>query len=122
MNPVQSFNVFMPTRILFGEGRASEIGKEATAYGNRVMLVTYKDIRGLEETIERVTGYLEESGLSVTKYAEVEPDPSVETIDRGAELAKSKGSELMVGVGGGSAIDAAKAIAAVAVNGGSAWD
>lgn len=122
MNSVQSFNVFMPTRILFGEGRASEIGKEATAYGNRVMLVTYKDIRGMEETIERVTGYLEESGLSVTKYAEVEPDPSVETIDMGAELARSKGSELMVGVGGGSALDTAKGIATVAANGGSAWD
>ncbi len=122
MNSVQNFNVFMPTRILFGEGRASEIGTEAAACGDRAMLVTYEDIRGLEETIERVVGYLEESGVSVTKYAEVEPDPCVETIDKGAAIAKNSDVEMMVAVGGGSAIDAAKAIAAVAVNGGSAWD
>ncbi|MFC1714259.1 iron-containing alcohol dehydrogenase family protein [Candidatus Poribacteria bacterium] len=122
MNSVQNFNVFMPTRILFGEGRASEIGAEAAACGSRAVLVTYEDIRGLEETIESITGYLEEAGLSVTKYAEVEPDPSVETIDSGAAVTRDSGAEMMVAVGGGSAIDAAKAIAAVAVNGGSAWD
>jgi len=86
------------------------------------MLITYKDIRGLEETIGRVTGYLEEAGLSITKYAEVEPDPSVETIDKGAEVAGDNDVEMMVAVGGGSAIDASKAIAVVKVNGGSAWD
>ena len=72
MDSVQNFNVFMPTRILFGEGRISEIGAEAVACGDRAMLITYKDMRGLEETIERVAGYLEESGLSVAKYAEVD--------------------------------------------------
>jgi len=122
MNSVQDFNVLMPTRILFGQGRVSEIGEEAAKCGSRAMLITYKDIRGLEETIGRVTGYLEEAGLSITKYAEVEPDPSVETIDKGAEVAGDSDVEMMVAVGGGSAIDASKAIAVVKVNGGSAWD
>ena len=110
MNSVQDFNVLMPTRILFGEGRVSEIGEEAAKCGDRAMLVTYKDIRGLEETIERVTGYLEEAGLTVTKYAEVEPDPTVEIIDKGAEIARDSNVEMMVAVGGGSAIDASKEI------------
>lgn len=122
MNSVESFDVTMPTRILFGAGRVSEVGEEAAAFGKRAMLVTYKDVRGLEETVETATSYLKEAGLSVTEYAEVEPDPPTEIINRGAGIAREKGIEVMIGLGGGSAIDAAKAIAVVAVNGGSAWD
>lgn len=122
MKSVQNFDVVMPTRILFGVGRVSEVGEEAAVYGKRAMLVTYRDVRGLEETIDRVTGYLEEAGLSVTKYSGVEPDPPVEILNSGAEICRESGIEVMVGLGGGSAIDAAKAIAVVAVNGGDAWD
>ncbi len=122
MNSVKSFNVFMPTRILFGAGRASEVGAEAALCGKRAAIVTYKDVRGLEETIERVTSYLKDAGLLVAIYSEVEPDPSVETINNGAEMVRGEKSEVMIGLGGGSAIDAAKAIAVVATNGGDAWD
>ena len=65
----------------------------------------------MEETIARVVGYIEEEGLSVTEYTEVEPDPSIEIINQGAEIVREKGIEVMIGLGGGSAIDAAKAIA-----------
>ena len=122
MNSVRSFNVFMPARILFGAGRTSEVGAETATYGKRAMLVTYRDTRGLEDTIERVIGYLKEAGVSVTQYAEVEPDPPVEILNRGAELVREKEIDVMVGLGGGSAIDAAKAIAVVGVNGGGAWE
>lgn len=122
MNSIRSFNVSMPTRILFGAGRASEVGAEAAQYGKRAMLVTYRNIRGLEETIEKVIGYLKKSGLSVAKYSEVEPDPPVEIINRGAEIVREKAIDVMIGLGGGSAIDAAKAIAGVGINGGGAWD
>ena len=87
MNSVEIFDVFMPTRILFGIDRVSEIGEQATQYGKRTLLVTYRHIRGLEETIERVSGYLQDAGLSVTKYSEVEPDPPVDIINRGAKIA-----------------------------------
>jgi alcohol dehydrogenase class IV len=122
MDSVENFDVFMPTRILFGIGRASEVGEQAAQYGKRAMLVTYRDVRGLEETIERIAGYLEEAGLSVTRYSGVEPDPPVEIINQGAEICRDNDIEVMIGLGGGSAIDAAKAIAVVAVNGGDAWD
>ena len=122
MDSAKNFDVFMPTKILFGPGRAAELGDHAAQYGKRAMLVTYRDIRGLEETIEKAAGYLEDAGLSVTRYSEVEPDPPVEIINRGAEIARDSGAEVMVGLGGGSAIDASKAIAVVAMNGGDAWD
>lgn len=97
MNSVQTFDVNMPTRIMFGAGRTSEVGKEAAKFGKRAMIVTYRDIHGLEETIERVAGYLKTAGLSAAKYTEVEPDPSVETINRGAEMARAEKAEVMIG-------------------------
>jgi alcohol dehydrogenase class IV len=122
MDSLRSFDVMMPTRIVFGAGRVSEIGTISSAYGKRVLLITYKDTRGLEQTIQKVENYLCDAGLSVTRYSEVEPDPSTEIINHGADIVKKEGIDIMVGLGGGSAIDSAKAIGVVAANGGDAYD
>jgi len=68
--------------------------------------------------LDRVVGLLE--GLNVTVYEDVEADPSVETVDEGVELAG--GCDTIVALGGGSPLDAAKAISIVAGNGGHALD
>jgi len=122
VDAVESFDVLMPTRIAFGAGRLSEVGILASVHGKRAMLITYRDIRGLEDITERAINYLNEAGMSVTEYSEVEPDPPTEIINRGAEIARKNGIEVVIGLGGGSAIDTAKAIGVVAVNGGDAWD
>ncbi len=122
MDTLRNFDVNMPTRIVFGAGRVSEIGTIASTYGKRALLVTYKDIRGLEQTIEKVDKYLTESGLSVIKYSEIEPDPPTEVINQGADVVKENDIDVLIGLGGGSAIDGAKAIGVVAVNGGDAYD
>jgi len=122
VDSIRNFDVNMPTRIVFGAGRISEIGTISLNYGKRALLVTYKDIRGLEQTIEKVEDQLVKDGLSVTKYSEVVPDPPTEVINQGAEIVKKEGIDVLIGIGGGSAIDAAKAIGVVAVNGGDAYD
>ena len=122
MDSMRNFDVLMPTRIVFGAGRVSEAGPLAGSYGKRALLITYKDIRGLEGIIEKTAGYLEKAGLSVTRYSEVVPDPPTEIINRGADIVRKEGIDVMIGLGGGSAIDTAKAIGVVAVNGGDAWD
>lgn len=122
MDSIRSFDVNMPTRIVFGAGRISEIGSISSTYGKRALLITYKDITGLEQTIEKIEALLAESGLSVTKYSEVEPDPSTEIINQGADIVKKDCIDVLIGLGGGSAIDSAKAIGVVAINGGDAYD
>ncbi|MBD3183053.1 iron-containing alcohol dehydrogenase [Candidatus Poribacteria bacterium] len=122
MDSLSNFNVFMPTKILFGIDRVSEIADVVFDHGERAMIVTYEDLTGLEKTVERIEALLEEGGIAVTKYTKIKPDPGVEIINKGAELANEDGCQVMIGVGGGSAIDAAKAIGVVAVNGGDAWD
>jgi len=122
VDTVRNFDINMPTRIAFGPGRVSEVGTISSAYGKCAMLITYKDIRGMEQTIEKVAANLRESGLSVVKFSEVEPDPPTELINHGADIVRKEGIDVMIGLGGGSAIDSAKAIGVVAVNGGDAYD
>lgn len=122
MDAIRSFDIIMPTRIVFGKGRLNEIGKLSSLYGKHAMLVTYKDISDMENTIEKVIKYLKEIGISVIQYPEVVPDPPTEIINNGAEIALHNNIDLLIGFGGGSAIDTAKAIGVVASNGGDAWD
>lgn len=72
--------------------------------------------------LEQVTKVLSEHGISFTIYDEVEPDPSVETIDFAAKAYIDSDCDAIIAVGGGSPIDAAKGIRAVASNGGSIRD
>ncbi len=122
MDAIKSFDIIMPTRVVFGKGRLSELGKLSSLYGKRAMLVTYKDISGMEDTIERVSDFLKDMDISVLQYSEVVPDPPTEIINKGAEIASHNNVDLLIGFGGGSAIDTAKAIGVVVVNGGDAWD
>jgi len=95
-----------PRTIVIGEG-ALEYLKEVK--GKRVLIVTDKVIHKLD-FVEKVANYLKEAGLEVKVFDEVEPEPSMETIIKGAEFAKKCGPDWFIGLGGGSCMDAAKAI------------
>ena len=94
-----------PKSIVFGEG-ALEYLREIE--GKRALIITDKVIRNLG-FVEKVTSYLREAGLSVEIFDEVEPEPSKETVTKCAERAELFEPDWIVGLGGGSCIDAAKA-------------
>ncbi|MFQ6042495.1 MAG: iron-containing alcohol dehydrogenase [Candidatus Poribacteria bacterium] len=113
---------YMPTKILMGEGVTSEIGSEAKMIGaTTVLVVTDEGIRkaGL---LENVIPSLEDAGIEVDVFAEVTPDPTVKLVEKGAAIVKQKGHDLIIAVGGGSSIDAAKGVAVMAANEGSMCD
>jgi alcohol dehydrogenase class IV len=95
-----------PRTIVTGEG-ALEYLKEVE--GKRALIVTDKVIHKLG-FFEKVASYLKEAGLEVKVFDEVEPEPSIETIMKGAEFARKYGPDWLIGLGGGSCMDAAKAI------------
>jgi alcohol dehydrogenase class IV len=111
-----------PTQLIFGVDSVGQLGDEAARLARRVMLVTYRERAGLEDVIGGVKAELRRGGLEVVDFAEIEPDPLESTGRRGAEVARAERVELVVGVGGGSAMDAAKGIAGLAVSGGTPWD
>jgi alcohol dehydrogenase class IV len=104
-------------RIIFGPGTVSELGPMARAIGRRAFVVTGKDkIRHAG-----VIGDLEGAGLGCTLFG-VAGEPTVSAVRDGAGLFRSAGCELLIAIGGGSVIDASKAISALASNPGDVLD
>ena len=109
---------YMPTRALFGRGIAGQVAEHAAALGARaVLLVTDPGVRaaGLVSPAEAaLTG----AGIAVTVLDQVRPNPRDIDCLAGADLIRSGGQQLLVAVGGGSAIDTAKCIGLLLTNGG----
>ncbi len=97
---------FDSPRIVFGEGALDVLDE---LQGQRALIVTDKVIVQLG-LVDKVKAHLDKAGIEVHLFDEVEPDPSVQTVQRGARVAQEVEPDWIVGLGGGSPIDAAKAI------------
>jgi alcohol dehydrogenase class IV len=120
---MKSFNYHQSTRLLFGKGRISELAEVVRQYGTKVLLVTTPaDVPALSEQYGRVKKILTEGGVEVHHYDGVIPNPTVETISAGARMAIEAGVHVVVGLGGGSSMDSAKAISVESTHPGKSWD
>lgn len=119
MNP---FNYFQPTEIRYGAGRLDEVGAVVAEYGNRCLLITVPTESVFEPLFGRVKQLLAESGIEYEHFEGVVPNPTTDCVTAGAEMAKQLGADVILGVGGGSSMDTAKAIAVEASHPGTAWD
>lgn len=106
------YRFYHPTEILFGAGRLNELGGRAARFGKVCLLVTApKDEEAMRPLYERVKDILVKSGVEVHHCDKVVPNPTIENAESAIRLAESAGAEMVVAVGGGSAMDAAKAAA-----------
>jgi alcohol dehydrogenase class IV len=112
----------LPTRIEFGRGGRRKLGSLTQEFGRSALLVGYRDRTGLEEAYRRAEDVLRSGGMAVATYFEVTPEPTAESIVAGVQMAGEASAEVIVALGGGSVIDAAKGIAVLARLGGSLWD
>jgi len=113
---MRAFTFHMPTRVIFGRGSLGVVGNEAARLGKRCLLVTGRSFARSSGYLDVASRALTRAGLSLTVFDQVEPNPSLETVSRGAEFAKRDRCDVVVGLGGGSAMDAAKAIAFLSRN------
>ena len=118
---VPSFNFHMPTRIEYGLDKFKLIGKILNGIGKKALIVSYEDT-SLKHLMEECRILLEKEGIHSVLFAEVVTNPSHEIIDKGSKLAVKEGCDLVIGFGGGSAIDVAKAIAVTAVERVRIWE
>jgi alcohol dehydrogenase len=106
-----------PAKIITGDGSASSVGAEVQLLGGtRVLVVTDKILHEKTDCVSTVVESLKVAGVAVEVFDDVEPDPAVATARRSAAFANLFKPNLLVGLGGGSALDVAKATAAVLAN------
>ena len=116
-----AFTVRWPGKILFGAGQLANLGEEARLLGRHAFLSTTPELTTLGLT-DRVLSLLEAAEVRVTPFVDVQPDPTCLGVDEAARVARAAGCDLVVGVGGGSAIDFAKGVAVAATHAGLVWD
>ena len=123
MDEEQVFNFLpVPTDVHFGYGVLGSLPDRVRAFGGRrVLLVTDPGVRAAG-IVDRVVAALAPAAVEWTIYDNVTADSGSTLITQGVETVRAAGSELVIGVGGGSALDTAKAIAALATNPGSPLD
>jgi alcohol dehydrogenase len=110
------------TRVVFGPGSAHRLGELARELGGtRVLLVTDQGIRAAGHE-ERGLAALAEAELEVAVFDDVTPNPTTDDVDRGLAVARERRIDLIVGLGGGSAMDCAKGINFLLTNGGRMQD
>ena len=118
---MKNFNYNIPTKVLFGEGKVKELGKEIKKYGNKVLIVYGKGSIKRTGLYDKVVNILEESGIEKFELAGVDPNPRIESVYEGAKICRENEIALVLAVGGGSTIDCSKAIAAQTNYEGDIW-
>ncbi len=116
------FNMYVPTRFIFGCGRLSELHEQKLP-GQKAMVVisngkSIKENGSLERTIKELTS----AGVDYVVFDQVQANPLKSTVMAGAKTARDNGSDFIVALGGGSVMDASKAMAVMATSDGDVWD
>ncbi len=116
-----NFTYHVPTRINFGKGAISHLSELAES-GSKALLVYGGGSIKRNGIYDEALRILSEAGVQVTELAGVEPNPRIQTVRRGVDLCRQCGLQMVLAIGGGSTIDAAKVIAAGALYDGDPWD
>ena len=120
---MQDFIFYAPTKVIFGKTAQSQAGEIASRYGRRAMLVYGKGSVIRSGLLDEVKLSLEKAGVEYSLFGGAQPNPTLAHAEEGVKQAVEFGADLVIGIGGGSAIDTAKAIAHGAANPGTPlWD
>ena len=112
-----SFELSVPEKIIFGKGSLARLGPLVSGFGNRALIVHGAN----PDRARLIKGQLAQSKFESYLYS-VRNEPTIEDIAKGVEEAKTREVTLVIGIGGGSVIDAAKAISGLATNAGDIID
>jgi len=112
-----TFEFATATRIVFGVGKLNEVGSLTREFGERALVLTGKNPSRAQPLLKRLAA----ENITTTTFA-VPGEPTVRLVEEGTTLAREAGCDLVIAFGGGSAIDAGKAIAAMLTNDGELLD
>ena len=121
MSNLDSFSLDLPVKFRFGCGVFDEIQKAELPGRNLMIVAGGRTIRS-NGTVDRLTDYVKKKSESIIHFYEISANPTLDTVMRGAAIARENNVDCVIGIGGGSSLDTAKGIAAMAVNEGSLWN
>ncbi len=116
------FDYYIPTRILFGADQLSNLHQQRLPGKKALIVISNGKSTRANGYLERVEKELELAGAAHVVFDKVQPNPTKDNVMEGAALARAEACDFVIGLGGGSPIDAAKAIAVMATNPGDYWD
>ncbi|MCL2210266.1 MAG: iron-containing alcohol dehydrogenase [Treponema sp.] len=119
---MQNFEYCNKTKIIFGKGTDERAGSETAIYSKKILLHHSGGSAVKSGLIGRVKESLNKAGVEWEELTGVLPNPRLSHVKKGIDIVKEKKIEFILAVGGGSAIDSAKAIAVGAVNEGDVWE
>jgi len=119
---MQNFTFQAPTRIFFGQAQIQVLGEQIKQYGTKILLLYGKDSIKRNGIYAAVVEQLQAHDIQFVELSGVDPNPRLTTVVAGAKMCREQGLEFILAVGGGSVIDCAKGIAAVACYDGEPWD
>jgi alcohol dehydrogenase YqhD (iron-dependent ADH family) len=117
------FNYYTPTKVVFGKGTETKVAELIKEFGGTKVLIHYGGGSVIRSgLLKRVTDTLDGAGIPYVTLGGAVPKPRLSLVYEGIELCKREGVDFLLGVGGGSAIDSAKAIGYGVANEGDVWD
>lgn len=117
------FKYFTPTKVLFGKNTEDKVADLIQEFGGKKVLIHYGGGSVIRSGLmQRVTDKLDAAGIAYVKLGGAVPNPHLSLVYEGIELCKKEGVDFLLAVGGGSAIDSAKAIGYGVMNDGDVWN
>lgn len=117
-----SFNMYVPTRILFGAGAVKEL--HAQEFPGKKAVIVISNGKSTKENgyLDTVKSEMSKAGVETVVFDKIQPNPLKATAEEGGKFARENNCDFIVALGGGSVMDASKAIAVSATNDGDLWD
>ncbi len=117
------FKYFTPTKVLFGKNTENKVADLIQEFGGTKVLIHYGGGSVIRSGLmQKVTDKLDAAGIKYVKLGGAVPNPRLSLVYEGIELCKKEGLDFILALGGGSAIDSAKAIGYGVMNDGDVWD
>ncbi len=109
---MNNFEFYNPVKVIFGAGEVARIGEEVAKHGKKALLVSYSDVSFYGDLIENIHAWLKDQGVDCVHAFLATANPTMAQASEGVKIGQENKVDVVIGLGGGSAMDLAKVVAA----------
>ena len=122
METSNHYDMYIPTRIMFGTGMLNKLSEQPMPGKRALILISNGKSTRANGYLARTEEQMRKAGIETVVFDGVSPNPTVDNVNAGAKAARDNKCDFLVALGGGSVMDCAKAVAVMATNNGELWD